>query len=90
MLTLQMRAHRSLKLSASSLRGPHLTLLGASLLILGGCSTVEAECPYRTASVAQSASDTVTLPDGCRLAGATGLSVQRVNCADGRVGFAFQ
>jgi hypothetical protein len=86
MLTLQTRAHRSLKFLASNWRGLNLTLMGASLFVLGVCSTVETECPYSPASVVRSTSDGVTLPDRCKLASIAGSSVQRIFCDDGRRG----
>ena len=64
--------------------------VGALLLagtLLGGCAGSLADCLDRGAIVStKQASD--LLPDGCRYLSSSATGVARVDCADGRQGFA--
>lgn len=63
--------------------------LGASILVLSGCSAEPYVCPNKTPYVTRAATQSVNLPSGCNLLANDSSSFQRVVCDDGRSGFSF-
>ena len=77
------------KLRAKVKFKPRLAMLGAVLLTTAGCAESSKLCSFKSAPDAHVSSQSKTMPNGCRLVDDPSSALQKIECDDGRTGFAF-
>ncbi|HCI09090.1 MAG TPA: hypothetical protein DE314_17315 [Sulfitobacter sp.] len=64
-------------------------MLGTVLLTTAGCAESSKFCSFKSALGTHISSQSKTMPNGCRLVDYPDSTLQKIECDDGRTGFAF-